>query len=209
VEEARAGNRDSTNQLNLFHTKLHTMLEQQYINGKRGKFEGLPVLQLSDDALTHWVNYHNDVEAEMKAGGDMEEARDIASKSADNAARLAGLFHLFNGGDVLDTITGETMQAACWLAGWHLYEARRFFGEVALPKDDLEAAKLNSWLIDECKASGGNRVERNRAMRYTLRKADKFNKALDTLERANRIRQTKEGKTAVIEVNPALLEGVK
>jgi putative DNA primase/helicase len=189
------------------------MLEQQYVNGKRGKFEGLPTLQLSDDALTHWVNYHNDVEAEMKAGGDMEEARDIASKSADNAARLAGLFHLFSGADVLDAISSETMQAACRLAGWHLYEARRFFGEVALPKDDLDTVKLDRWLIAECKATGSNAVGKTSTLQRvtpaSLRKVDKLNKALDTLERANRIRQTKEGKTAVIEVNPALLEGVK
>lgn len=213
VEEARANSEASTGKLKLFNDKLHTVLEQQYTNGKGGKFDNLPTLQLSDDALTHWVNYHNDVEAEMKTGGDMEEARDIASKSADNAARLAGLFHLFNGGDVLDAINGETMQAACRLVGWHLYEARRFFGEVALPKDDLEAVKLDSWLIAECKVKGEPSISKSRVLQRVtpanLRKADKLNKALDTLERANRIRQTKEGKTAVIEVNPALLKEVK
>ena len=212
-EEARATHKDSTSKLNLFNSKLHNMLEQQYTNGKGGKFEELPALQLSDDALTHWVNYHNDVEAEMKAGGDMEEARDIASKSADNAARLAGLFHLFNGGDVLDQISGETMQAACRLASWHLYEARRFFGEIALPKDDLEAVKLDAWLIADCKATGSNAVGKSRVLQRvspaSLRKADKLTQALDTLERANHIRLVKEGKTAIIEVNPALLEEVK
>ena len=212
-EEARAIQEAITPQLTKFHEKLHSVLEQQYINGKSGKFENLPVLKLSDDALTHWVNYFNEVEAECKAGGDMEEVQDIASKSADNAARLAGLFHLFNGGDVLDAISGETMQAACKLAGWHLYEARRFFGEIALPKDDLEAVKLDMWLIAECKATGSNAVGKSRVLQRVtpanLRKADKLNKALDTLERANRIRQTKEGKTAVIEVNPALLKEVK
>lgn len=212
-EEARAIQSTITPQLKKFHEKLRAVLEQQYINGKGGKFENLPVLKLSDDALTHWVNYYNEVEAECKAGGDMEEMRDVASKSADNAARLAGLFHLFNGGDVLDPISGEIMEKACKLAGWHLYEARRFFGEIALPKDDLEAVKLDMWLIDECKTTGSNAVGKSRVLQRvtpaSLRKADKLNKALDTLERANRIRQTKEGKTAIIEVNPALLEGGK
>ena len=210
VEEARPNSEASTGKLKLFNDKLHTVLEQQYTNGKGGKFDNLPTLQLSDNALTHWVNYHNSVETEMKTGGDMEDTRDIASKSADNAARLAGLFHLFNGGDVLDVINGETMQAACRLAAWHLYEARRFFGEVALPVADIEAIKLDAWLIDQCKANGEPSISKNHVLqRSNLRKADKLNKALDTLERANRIRQTKEGKTAVIEVNPALLEEVK
>ena len=213
AEEARAIQETITPQLTKFHEKLHAVLEQQYTNGKSGKFENLPVLKLSDAALAYWVDYYNGVEAECKAGGDMEEMRDVASKSADNAARLAGLFHLFNGGDVLDPISGETMKAACQLAGWHLYEALRFFGEVALPKDDLEAVKLDAWLIAECKATGSNAVGKTSTLQRvtpaSLRKVDKLNKALDTLERANRIRQTKEGKTAIIEVNPALLEEVK
>jgi putative DNA primase/helicase len=94
-----------------------------------------------------------------------------------------------------------------------LYEARRFFGEIALPKDDLEAVKLDTWLIAECKATGSNAVGKSRVLQRvtpaSLRKADKLNKALEKLERANRIRQTKEGQTAMIEVNPALLEEVK
>ena len=114
---------------------------------------------------------------------------------------------------MLDAINGETMQAACRLAGWHLYEARRFFGDIALPKDDLEAVKLDAWLIAECKANGEPSISKSRVLQRVtpanLRKADKLNKALDTLERANRIRQIKEGKTAVIEVNPALLKEVK
>ncbi len=209
VEEAQEG-AASAPQLNLFYAKLHSLLEQQYINGKSGKFENLPVLQLSDAAITHWVEYHNNLETEMQTGGDMAEARDIASKSADNAARLAGLFHLFNGGDVLDLITGDTMRAACRLASWHLYESRRFFGEIALPTEDLDAVKLDAWLIADCKATGNNTVGRNHALqRSNLRKADKLNKALDTLERAGRIRQIKEGKITAIEINPALLEGGK
>ena len=210
VEEAR---KIAVNlpQLHLFYTKLHSLLEQQYINGKGGKFEDLPALQLSDDALTHWVKYHNDIEAEMQAGGDMEEARDIASKSADNAARLAGLFHLFGGGDALDHISGKIMRAACQLASWYLYEARRFFGEVALPTEELEVIKLDEWIITQCKAAGDSSISKSQILQRvtptSLRKADKLNKTLDTLARANHIRLAKEGKTTIVEVNPALLVG--
>ena len=210
VEEAREGVA-SAPQLNLFHAKLHNLLEQQYANGKGGKFENLPALQLSADALTHWVKYHNDLEAEMQAGGDMEEARDIASKSADNAARLAGLFHLFGGGDVMDCISGETMHAACKLASWYLYEARRFFGEVALPTEELEVIKLDEWIITQCKDAEDSSISKNQILQRvtptSLRKVDKLNKTLDTLARANHIRLAKEGKTTIVEVNPALLVG--
>ncbi len=196
-----------------FRKQLHEILEQQYTNGKGGKFDNLPTLQLSREALEIWVKYLNSVESALGAGCDFEGEGKIAGKNPNSAARLAGLFHLFNGGHVLDAISGETMRAACRLAGWHLYEARRFFGEIALPKDDIEAVKLDAWLIAECKATGGSAVGKTSTLQRvtpaSLRKVDKLNKALDTLERANRIRQTKEGKIAVIEVNPALLEGDK
>ncbi|QTR52522.1 YfjI family protein [Thiothrix unzii] len=202
-----------TPSIEAFRKQLHGILEQQYTNGKGGKFDNLPTLKLSREALGIWVNYLNSVERELVSGGDFEGEGKIAGKNPNNAARLAGLFHLFNGGDVLDAISGETMRAACRLAGWHLYEARRFFGDVALPKDDLEAVKLDAWLIAECKANGEPSISKSRVLQRVtpanLRKADKLNKALDTLERANRIRQIKEGKTAVIEVNPALLKEVK
>lgn len=209
VEEARGG-LHSKNQLNLFYARLHEILERHYENAKvgKGKLDNLPTLPLSPDALKTWVAYLNSVEEASARGGDMEEAKDIASKSADNAARLAGLLHLFNGGHVLDAISGETMTAACKLAIWYLYEARRFFGEIALPVEDLDAVKLDSWLIAECKATGSNAIGKTHTLqRSNLRKADKLNKALDTLERANRIRQVKEGRMAVIEINPALLKG--
>lgn len=199
-----------TPSIDAFRKTLHGILEQQYINGKGGKFDNLPTLKLSRAALEIWVKYLNSVERELESGGDFEGEGKIAGKNPNNAARLAGLFHLFNGGHVLDEISGETMTAACRLAIWHLYEARRFFGELSIDKQDLEAVKLDAWLIAECKATGSNSVSKNYALqRSKLRKADKLNKALDTLERANRIRQTKEGKTAIIEVNPALLEGAK
>ena len=202
-----------TPRIEAFRRHLHGILEQQYTNGKGGKFDNLPTLKLSREALEIWVKYLNSVESELVYGGDFEGEGKIAGKNPNNAARLAGLFHLFNGGDVLDAISGETMQAACRLASWHLYEARRFFGEIALPKDDLDAVKLDAWLIAECKATGSNAVGKNSTLQRvspaSLRKADKLTQALDTLERANRVRQTKEGKTAIIEVNPALLGGGK
>ncbi len=75
--------------------------------------------------------------------------RDVASKSADNAARLAAQFQLVEhgGGDVgLDAFDGASRVAA-----WHLDEARRFFGELALPAELSDAMQLDAWLLDYCR----------------------------------------------------------
>ncbi len=73
--------------------------------------------------------------------------------------------------------------------GLALVRSAAVFGDVALPKDDLEAVKLDAWLIAECKANSEPSISKSRVLQRVtpanLRKADKLNKALDTLERAN------------------------
>lgn len=197
-------------QLALFYGRLHELLERQLIHAKTGNLAKLPTLNLSHAALECWVSYFNSVETELRAGGEMEHFRDIASKSADNAARLAGLFHLFNGGDVLDTIQADTMEAAAVLASWHLYEARRFFNELAVPNDLSNAIKLDTWLINYCQSQQISEIGRRDIQRLApnrVRQGTDLDKALSELEQANRIRQHTEGRKVFIEINPALLQG--
>ena len=54
-----------------------------------------PVLALSDAARLRWIKFHDAVERELGPGGAMGEVRDVASKAADNVARLAALFHVY------------------------------------------------------------------------------------------------------------------
>lgn len=206
LEEATTQHKQ--NELNLFYAKLHDVLEQQYNNVQAGTLGDIPALQLSRAALEIWLAYFNSVESELRAGGDMEHYRDIASKSADNAARLAGLFHIFNGGDVLTPIDADTMEAAAMLASWHLYEARRFFGEIAVPTDLSNAIKLDSWLIRYCKNGHTDFIGKREARQLApnqLRSKQKLDEALEELAASNRIRVEKEGRREIIEVNPKLL----
>ncbi len=198
----------SKDNLNQFYHKLHEVLEQQYTNGKGGKLENLPTLQLSQGGLEVWRDYFNDVESSLLAGGQMERHKDIASKSADNAARIAGLFHLFNGGDIYDTISADMMGKAAHLAGWHLRESKRFFDEIAVPLDLSNALKLDEWLVQYCNNSHSNSINRREIQRLApnrLRNGADLDKALDELADANRIRVISEGRKAFIEINPALL----
>lgn len=208
IEEASAERHGQHTHLNLFYARLHQLLEQSYQNGKGGALDELPTLTLSQEAREVWVQYHNDVEHELRTGGDMQDYKDIASKSADNAARIAGLFHLFNGGDILDDVQADTLQAACRLAGWHLYEARRFFGEIALPEELNNAVMLDQWLVDYCKKHNTDHIGKTTALQRVpnkLRNKATLEDALNTLEQAHRIRRAMEARTEYIEINPALL----
>ena len=66
-----------------------------------------PMLPLTADAKAEWIEFHNAIEGELASGGELYDVRDVASKSADNAARLAALFQIFEHG------TGGAIGAGC------------------------------------------------------------------------------------------------
>jgi hypothetical protein len=48
-------------------------------------------------------------------------------------------------------VSGECFESAIRITAWHLGEAQRFFGELALPAGLADAMRLDSWLIEHCR----------------------------------------------------------
>jgi len=105
----------------------------------------LPTLSLSAPAHARWVEYYNEVETQLGKFGDYETVKDFASKSAENAARLAGNFHVFTYGQQGE-IAADTMQQGIAIARWHLNETRRIFMALEQPDDVLLAQALWEWI---------------------------------------------------------------
>ena len=191
-----------------FHRRLGTLLDHPLTFNDRGEL--VPeTLELSPEAKSVWVAFHDDVEAELKPGRDMAEARDVASKAADNAARLAGLFHLFEHGPG-GTISADQMRRAAAVSGWHLYEARRFMGEIALPPQLNSAAKLDAWLLEYCRQNRVDEVSTRHIRQYgptCTRGKIALDGTLRELAEAGRVRVIEEGRRKIVKVNPALLGG--
>ena len=167
------------------------------------------MLPLTADAKAAWIEYHNAIEGELASGGELYDVRDVASKSADNAARLAALFQVFEGaGGAIGT---GAFESASRIAAWHLNEARRFFGELALPAELANAAWLDTWLIGHCRRERTHIVPRRDVQRNVtpvhLRQKAALEDALRELIEAGRVRQVQEGRRKEIHVNPALIEG--
>ncbi|MBV6274223.1 DUF3987 domain-containing protein [Alcaligenaceae bacterium CGII-47] len=55
-------------------------------------------LALSQQAHAAWVQFQNAIEKQLRQDGELQDVKDVASKTADNAARLAALFHVFERG---------------------------------------------------------------------------------------------------------------
>jgi len=81
----------------------------------------MPTLKLSPDAKRLWVEFHDSIERELSPSGEMATARDFAAKAADNAARLAAIFHILANGPTGE-IGVDSMSAAARVVSWHYLE---------------------------------------------------------------------------------------
>lgn len=163
-----------------------------------------PMLLLSEGALAAWVKFHNLIESALHSAGKLYDVRDVASKSADNAVRLAALFHVFQGEE--GAIGVDTFEGARRIAAWHLNEARRFLGELALPADVTDASRLDVWMVARCKQDRSSSIGKNYVRQHgPLRDGQRFDAAIAALAARDRVRLVKHGKLLSIHLNPALL----
>ncbi|SEN29830.1 putative DNA primase/helicase [Nitrosospira multiformis] len=165
------------------------------------------MLTLAPEAKAAWVEYHNEIEKELASGGELYDVRDVASKSADNVARLATLFQIFEHG-MGSAVRVEFVEAASRITAWHLNEARRFFGELALPAELADVARLDTWLIDYCRREQTYLVPVAKLQQGGpggLRSKASIEAALRELEELGRARLVRDGKKKMVAVNPWLL----
>jgi putative DNA primase/helicase len=111
-----------------FHKCVTAILDTQAPIDELGALSPV-MLGLASDAKAAWVKYHDLIENELRTGGELYDVRDVASKSADNATRLAALFQWFSSPGSHE-IGLPAFENASRIAAWHLHEARRFFGEL-------------------------------------------------------------------------------
>jgi len=193
--------------LEKFHRRLGSLLDSPLSFDEFGNLSP-DMLELSPEAKAAWVAFHNEVEEELRPGRDMAETRDVASKAADNAARLAGLFHVFENGPA-GHVGIDHMETAASVITWHLYEARRFLGEIALPVAMTNALKLDEWILRYCRENGVSRISTRNIQQWgpgCTRDRKALHSALEELVDAARVRVVKDGRRILVEVNPALLE---
>jgi putative DNA primase/helicase len=163
------------------------------------------VLRLDRDAKLAWIAFHDSVESELAQGGEYYDIQDTAAKAADNVARLAALFHVFEN-DAKGPIPAEYIERAGMIMRWHLNEARRFFGELALPDELVNAVKLDAWLLEHCRKNQTCSINKNHVRRFgPIRQGDKLDYALSELYDLDRLRISRFGKRIEIEINPALV----
>jgi len=167
------------------------------------------MLTLSPEAKAVWVSFHNAIEAMLAPGGDLQDVKDVASKTADNAARLAALFYTFSGN--IGPIDAQAMEAGARLAAWHLNESKRFLGELATPAELANPARLETWMLAYCKRNNTDRVPTRHIQQYgpgDLRDKLASTAAITGLMELGRARPVLEGKKKIVLIRPEVLAGV-
>ena len=189
--------------LGAFNRRLGAILEQSVPIDSEGAMTPA-MLTLTVEAKKAWVEFHDSIEVELRNGGELYDVRDVASKAADNAARLAALLHAFEHGSS-GAIGIDAFEGASRIVAWHLNESRRFFGELALPPELADAGRLDAFLTENCRRERTNLVGKNYVRRHgPLRNGAALDTAIRELGDLDRVRLVKNGKRLTIQVNPAL-----
>ena len=165
------------------------------------------MLMFTPEVKAEWVTFHDALEGELRSGGELYDVRDVASKTADNAARLAAQFHVLTHG-MGGSVSFDSFEGASQIAAWHLSEARRFFGELALPTEQANAVQLDNWLVKYAILKGVDNISRREAQRSgPVRDKEALKQALQELDELDRARLVTDGRRKDIFINPALLVG--
>ena len=163
-------------------------------------------ISLSKDAHEIWRSFHDDCELQLGLKGKYATIRDVTSKIADNAARVAALFAVLKGFPI-NEVDSDSMKRATAIVRWHLDEALRYFGEdQALFELMSEARKLEEWLIKHKNTKSRIPIAKTLIMQLgpnSLRTARDLDKVVKFLIERNRVRLTLDLKQ--LEINPELL----
>lgn len=131
-----------------YAAKVRGLLALPWALGSDGKPTSY-LLQIAPDAYREWADFHRDVEAELRPGGELELIADWGGKLHGAAARLAGLLHLVEyDAPHLHPIGLGTMQQALGLAAVLTEHAKATFALMGADPD-IECAKhILAWIVD-------------------------------------------------------------
>jgi hypothetical protein len=102
-------------------------------------------LPMSAESAALWVEFFNHVEGQSGPKGDLAGLRDLASKSAEHAARIAGVLTITRNLRA-EAIDLPEMECAVSLMNWYLGEAERLQGVARLDPKLLRASVLLEWM---------------------------------------------------------------
>lgn len=157
----------------------------------------LPTLHMSQTAKKIWIEFFNQIEAGLAPNGQWLIIKDFASKAAENVARLAALFHLFENKE--GDIQAEHLANAVEIISWHLHETKRLLSAEVTQTPFQDAQKLLDWLVSRGLSETTTRdIQRLSPLRDKAR----MKKAIDVLLEHKLLREAPRDSKTAMEINP-------
>jgi putative DNA primase/helicase len=100
-------------------------------------------LRMTPQATDGWILFYNQIERAQAPGGELSDARPFASKTAEHAARIAGVRAMFEGSDQVDV---DQMMGGIELASFYLGEHLRLTGAGQAAQRNGQLQALLSWM---------------------------------------------------------------
>jgi putative DNA primase/helicase len=196
-----------TPKLKKYHLRLTEIMDMELPTDEDCKLKP-KVLVMSKEAKAIWIKDFNQVEEKLNTGGEFVDVKDFASKSAEQATRIAGVFHVFEHGPE-GKISEATMQSAIKLASWYLQESKRIFTADTIPPEIRPASRLWEWLKHYCNQNDVAVIQAGIILQLgpnEFRTEESRDDALNTLVKNGYVRRKKDGKKKQIEVCEELLK---
>jgi hypothetical protein len=112
-----------------------------------------PTLELNHHARAMLIDFHDEIERQLKSDGDYFVIKGTANKIVEHAARIAGVITIIEHGATAaidGVMIDETiMTNAITLARWYLDEWKRIFTSASVPETIQLAQLLQQWVLSE------------------------------------------------------------
>lgn len=168
------------------------------------------MLEFSLEAEAKWITFYNEAEADLNNSYLLADIKDSASKISENMARMAALFHFFEGRP--GPISLETVNQAAEVCDWYLFEFKRLFGippEISIEQKD--ALDLEKWFSERCRLYPGKISWKKNDIAQFGPNSIRLNKvrreaALNMMIWSNKASVVSQGKTKYVQLNPAFFQ---
>lgn len=166
-------------------------------------------IPLNEEAREVFLDFAQEVEDRLGAGGDLEAVGDWAAKLAGQAARVALLFELVTSGPGLEVIPADSMRAAVKLCHALIPHARAAFRLLAADQVDHDADHVLQWVLGRDDPREFTQHELHHAMRSRFTRKERLVAALQRLQANGCLRHSKRANkgaraTDIWQVNPRL-----
>ena len=145
-----------------YGARILSLLESPwpFAEGKRNELDPRG-LTLTPQAKNFWRDYFDHIEKQSGPGGELDGVKDFAAKSAEQAARIAGVLTIVADPGAV-AIELREMESGALLADWHLQEAARLTTGARIDPRLSRASKMLTWL----KTQGSEYLHLRRVLQF-------------------------------------------